>query len=228
MAAITIQRSGPLDSRFKRTLVRRLQAGHLEQVVLAQCQVRLREGGDDEIRYETLWATKTGQGYRAGGKPLIDTGRLRQSLRARSHPKGDRLTIQILAGVDYAADHQWGAVRQPPVIIRLTRSTTRVTDRELLRIEAEERAARNAVSRAGGAAKRSTRASSREAASRRQDAARAALESIHRDLRSRKTMPGVDFLVWWHAAYTPPRPIFNMSPKNAQQLARAAARALSR
>lgn len=101
-------------------IARRLERSRLGEVLLDQALERIDQAGDSEHRYPELWATKRGIGYRQGGEPLQDTGRLKQSLHTETIATGDGIRVSLRSGVSYAELHQHGGKTKGPNFIPLT------------------------------------------------------------------------------------------------------------
>lgn len=104
---------------------KRIQGGGLRTILRDQAVVRLKNSGDSVVKYRELWATRNSLGYRAGGTPLIDTGRLRNGLQGHSEPIRGGVRLRLASDVPYAKKHQEGFVNKGPNFIPLTKKASR-------------------------------------------------------------------------------------------------------
>lgn len=99
---------------------RRLRAARLDQVLVSNAKRRVRNRGDSTHRYPDLWASRRGLGYRQGGSPLQDTGRLLASLTGRTTPTSTGVRVSLIDGSGYGVMHQNGFKTDGPNFIPLT------------------------------------------------------------------------------------------------------------
>jgi len=118
---------GELKEQILRVLNRKTGAN---RVLVANAKRRIRNGGDSEIKYPELWASRKQVGYRKAGRPLRDTGRLMNSLSSDSSRTGDEVTWALLDGTGYGVKHQYGFTNRGPVAIPLNRRAARIIPKE--------------------------------------------------------------------------------------------------
>ena len=100
------------------------------RVLVANAKRRIRKGGDSEIKYPELWARRNSVGYRKGGKPLRDTGRLMNSLSNDTKITRNGVEWTLLDGTGYGVKHQEGFTNRGPVAVALNRKASRVIPSE--------------------------------------------------------------------------------------------------
>lgn len=126
-------KASQLGRRITAELLQRVERSGLELVLVAQAKRRIDNSGDSEEKYPILWATTSGlPSYRAGGRPLRDTGvNIYQRLSGAKYIGFGQATF-FLRGPQIAAWHQ-GTKGQPiafrtegPNFIPLTRRAVRL------------------------------------------------------------------------------------------------------
>ena len=90
-------------------------------ILVDRAKKRIRAGGDSTVKYPELWSRRTGIGFRKGGRPLRDTGRLMNMLNVRTSntPRGVQWTLTD--GTGYGLKHQEGFVNHGPTAVPLTK-----------------------------------------------------------------------------------------------------------
>lgn len=128
MTTITIRSRGRIASEIGKVIADRIEAARLDQVLVANARRRIRNSGDSEIRYETLWMTRNNLGYRAGGVPLRDTGILMNSITGRTTRQDNDIALSLVDSTpgSYAILQNDGFTNPPPIVIPLTRRATRM------------------------------------------------------------------------------------------------------
>ena len=131
MATIRVPLEGVAD------VVRRKIVGHLRKkssasILVDNAKKRIRKGGDSEVTYPELWATRENIGIRAGGKPLRgSTGHLMSLLHAKSEKTGGGgIVWTLLDGSGYGVKHQEGFFNEGPIAVALTKKAERLIPSE--------------------------------------------------------------------------------------------------
>lgn len=123
MATIRVD-SRRLPAEVQRQVQARLtQAGPaLAELLRSQAVRRIENSGDSQHRYPELWATRTGLGVRAGGRPLDDRGILKNSLYGRHERTSRGMSVSLAVGETgrYAVFHQAGFSTPGPNVIPLS------------------------------------------------------------------------------------------------------------
>ena len=90
-------------------------------ILVDRSKLRIRNGGDSEIKYPELWAVKEGVGYRKKGKALRDTGMLMSMLSVDTNQSGHGDVAWTLTdGTGYGVKHQEGFINKGPIAIALS------------------------------------------------------------------------------------------------------------
>ena len=131
MSTIKITSRSGLVSELKEKIIRKLSKKNgASRVLVANAKKRIRNSGDSEIKYPELWARRNEVGYRKGGKPLRDTGRLMNSLSNDTRRKRDGVEWKLLDGAGYGVKHQEGYTNRGPVAVALNRKASRIIPSE--------------------------------------------------------------------------------------------------
>jgi phage gpG-like protein len=131
MATIKIKSRSGLVSELKDKIIWKLSKKKgASRVLVANAKKRIRNSGDSEIKYPELWASRNEVGYRKGGKPLRDTGRLMNSLSNDTRINRDGVEWILLDGVGYGVKHQEGFTNLGPVAVALNRKASRIIPSE--------------------------------------------------------------------------------------------------
>lgn len=106
---------------IEQDLVDLVIASQPHQLLVSQAKRRMSAGGDSEHTYPELWDPPFESRRRKGDQPLLDTGRLQQSLGGRTELSSDGGTISVfLHTLLYGVFHQHGFETEGPNFIPLT------------------------------------------------------------------------------------------------------------
>lgn len=98
----------------------RIRATDFSGVLVSQATRRVENAGDSQFRYPGLWADGIPGHYRAGGSPLLDTGKLVNGLHASQDEKDGRFVVHLFTNELYGVYHQSGFTTKGPNFIPLT------------------------------------------------------------------------------------------------------------
>jgi len=129
MATIRVK-AKDLPRVVAREVRNRLSNPVVASVLVDLAKKRIVAGRDSTVTYPELWSTKSKIGFRKGGQPLRDTGRLVNmlSVKVSNTPRGVRWTLTD--GTGYGIKHQKGFVNKAPIAVPLNAKTKRVIPSE--------------------------------------------------------------------------------------------------
>ena len=131
MANIRVK-SNMLPEVIARQVQQKLASRTVASILEATAKKRIMKGGDSEVTYPELWATREQIGTRKNGTPLRgSTGHLMSLLHSKAESSGERgVTWTLLDGSGYGVKHQEGFINEGPVAVPLTKKAERLIPSE--------------------------------------------------------------------------------------------------